>query len=770
MTNLLGFVVILLCGSVAIAAPVESPWASQSPNGAGAAAAADLSGWYAVSETTSDTIEIRDIREELKRTITRSEILELAPWMDLDSGVDGPRALAWTDSGRSLFVTVTDDQPAPDGSGSDVVLRYDTTSDALTVFASANIGDAIGLPPTIMHHRGELWVSTQSGPVRVYRAQRNDTVGLFEYSWSLPNGEIVRSMTVGRSLGLGFAASETMLFRIDLSQPAAIAEEVGPIARGRGIAFSDHYGTSFYEGVFVAQGAGNGESAQILRVPWFQATGLLDYSPIEYLASTDDLVGIADTACGRLLIAGSDGPRVIRETDDARLDFESWMQDEFDQVMTFAQGLIAPDGEPAGWVIDADVVPGNARFHPASPDGAAWVIMVHIANDFLNNDESSRSIVREILMRYSGMMPDGIEPEVTADGIVRHWYNPLTGGMKPGWDPEFATLSNMLIVMAADRARRFYGNDAQIVAASDEIINRVDNWDVYIQPGSEALYLKAQPFGGPDFGTAGGPFYEGVLFVEQASVYGSSDAEFGFWLDRDSLPAAQYAAGSPVTTNSPGQHLPAFVTLYPWIAQAAFRNDLTWEVHTRNLLASNGAWTDDNAPDFMTVFSAGTTRADWGGYNADSLSDNPGDVTTFPSLMGFGSLGETAPAVGAYHAYRLGARQSFDSGASILFRRSAEDPGFLPGDAGLSDVVIGALGLAELLSPGLTDAVLAVSYQPECPADFAAPFGVLNFFDVSAFISEFIAEDSSADLVRPFGRIDFFDISAYLAAYSDGCP
>jgi hypothetical protein len=47
--------------------------------------------------------------------------------------------------------------------------------------------------------------------------------------------------------------------------------------------------------------------------------------------------------------------------------------------------------------------------------------------------------------------------------------------------------------------------------------------------------------------------------------------------------------------------------------------------------------------------------------------------------------------------------------------------------------------------------------------------GQLNFFDVSAFLVAFKAEDSAADL-DPDGLFNFFDVSAFLVAYSEGCP
>lgn len=749
----------------AIAAPVETLWSSDAAQAVDAAA---LSGWYASSDTSSDSISIRDVRQTLIRTINRADLLAHAPWMSLDASDDGPRALAWTDSGRSLFIVVTDDSSSPDGLGSDVVLRYDTTTDELTRFTRAHIGDASGIGPAAMHYAAELWVSTSSGSVRVYDAARNDTQGVLKYTWSLPSADPIHGLCIAREHDLAFAISENALFSIDMTQSFASAVELGPLSDARAVAYSDHLAGFARDGVYVLEA--NGAASRIMQVPILQALGVLAYSPFVYAASVDGFSDLAATPCGGLLVASTNGAEMIRDSDDTRLDYESWLQDEFDQIVTFGSGLVAPDGEPAGWVIDGDVAAGGNRFHPPSPDGAAWVVMLHIAKDHLDGTDASKSIVRDILMRYAGQMPDGIAPSVTSDGILHHWYDPQTGNSAPGWSSEYATLSTMLLVMSADRARRFYGDDPQIVAASDEIIERIQNWDSYIQPGSRALYLRAEQSGGPDFGTAGGPFYEGVLFVEQAAAYGNSEDDFSFWLDRSQLPSSEYVSGQSVTTNSSGSHLPAFVTLYPWIAQAPMRADPDWESHTRNLLASFGAWTDDHAPSSMTVFSAGTTKPEWGGYNADSISNHPGDITTFPSLMGFGSLGETAPSVGAYHAYRHGLRQNFETGASILYRRSNVDSAYTPGDAGLPDVVIGALGLAELIRPGTIDAVLAIPYQNSCPADYALPKDTLDVFDVFAYLDLFNAQDQGADLARPFGEFDIFDVFAFLSAFNAGCP
>lgn len=70
------------------------------------------------------------------------------------------------------------------------------------------------------------------------------------------------------------------------------------------------------------------------------------------------------------------------------------------------------------------------------------------------------------------------------------------------------------------------------------------------------------------------------------------------------------------------------------------------------------------------------------------------------------------------------------------------------------------------------DLVLTLSGQvgdTGCPADLSEPFGELNFFDVSAFLALYAAEDPQADFL-PDGVFNFFDVSGFLSAYGAGCP
>ncbi len=68
----------------------------------------------------------------------------------------------------------------------------------------------------------------------------------------------------------------------------------------------------------------------------------------------------------------------------------------------------------------------------------------------------------------------------------------------------------------------------------------------------------------------------------------------------------------------------------------------------------------------------------------------------------------------------------------------------------------------------LTQVCLTTSTIASCPADLTGD-GVLNFFDVSAFLNALNAGDPAGDF-NDDGRFDFFDVSAFLSAYSAGCP
>jgi len=89
-----------------------------------------------------------------------------------------------------------------------------------------------------------------------------------------------------------------------------------------------------------------------------------------------------------------------------------------------------------------------------------------------------------------------------------------------------------------------------------------------------------------------------------------------------------------------------------------------------------------------------------------------------------------------------------------------------------------AMALGDLNNDGRPDLVIGYSgdtcirvfygQAPECPADMTGD-GVLDFFDISAFLTAFSGMDPIADFTGD-GVWDFFDISAFLSAFGAGCP
>lgn len=106
----------------------------------------------------------------------------------------------------------------------------------------------------------------------------------------------------------------------------------------------------------------------------------------------------------------------------------------------------------------------------------------------------------------------------------------------------------------------------------------------------------------------------------------------------------------------------------------------------------------------------------------------------------------------------------FDSSfrvADFVAPTSAVVVRFIAEDAGEGSVIEAAVDAFSISG-------LSCENPATCPADLTGD-GVLNFFDVSAFLAAF----SNGDLVADFtgdGTLNFFDVSEFLAAYSAGCP
>ncbi len=779
----------------ALGAPVVSPWPAPSNADAACVASAALAGISAVASSATDTIEIRDGEQNLLRSVPRAQLAAASGYL-LDSDADGPCGLALSDSGRLLFIAVTNVGDVAPPTPSAILLRLEVDTGSLSQFAPLVAPNAPRPRVALTHFKGRLYVGTTGG-VAVYNAGMNQAQSISPlFTAPFVSGQATLGLAIDRVQGHLYACTGSQISRATIGPTSLPFTSVGTRSNLRSLAFSDHFGGLLNTGLYALESTATPQST-LWHIPPNQARGIAAFAPSAYLNSSTQATDLGATADGKLILGTNTGASSIHDTADTRLAFRAWARDEFDQVVRFGRGLISPDGQPPGWVIDADTQVGTPRFHPATPDAACWTILLLLANDEIlrqsggPGDPTTRPTVRSILQRYAGQAPDGIRPLRSADGLYWHWINPATGG-DAGWGDGFATLSTMKIVLAATRAAAYYPDDAGVQSAAREVVCNVRNWDSYFSTNSaHALYLLGLASGGAITSSASVPYNEGIIFADLAAAHGGATAASARsrWFNRGASPAAAIVTGRPVTGDSPGVFQSAFTSLYSMLTLGDYRADPLWQDQIANLRASNAAWTDDNGPQYFTVFSAGTTRSDWGGYHADSLTNHPGDVTTFTSLLAF-SGGTGAPgsarvpeAIAAYNAYRRGARQAFSTGASILYRRSNVDRFYQPDSAGLPDVALGALGLGELLSPGLIDRVLvssALSCAP-CLADTddgsgtGTPDGGVTIDDLLFYLVLFEAGDVRADVddgsatgTRD-GGLTIDDLLYYLVRFEGGC-
>ncbi|MEM9558847.1 MAG: GC-type dockerin domain-anchored protein, partial [Planctomycetota bacterium] len=185
----------------------------------------------------------------------------------------------------------------------------------------------------------------------------------------------------------------------------------------------------------------------------------------------------------------------------------------------------------------------------------------------------------------------------------------------------------------------------------------------------------------------------------------------------------------------------------------------TGEVRSANNIISN-------VSAFFGFFSEGI-RADGPGSSNDlifatgsAIEDNAGGAFTIDS---------------AFHGVFSGIFPGSlipDPGSAGI---NSADAALIPGDLGDVDgdgdtaeaLPLDALGKGRLRKSAPDFG--AFETGPDCPADLAEPFDVLDVFDVIEFLGGFDAQDPSTDLAAPAGTFDVFDVIEYLSLFDQGC-
>ncbi len=690
-------------------AAVTAAWPYGGSNPATLVAVSQAAGLYAVAERVSDRIEIRDIRGTNIATVTSAMLQAAATNLNLSGSVGGPCSLAFTPSGRLLYIGVCS---ASGGTNKDAVLLFNLNLGTLTVFDRLVIdGGLTGANFGMAHYKGQLFVGTDTGLNR-YAAGRNDTGN--RPLETIAVGAPVTGLAVDMTERTGtnwtaklYVSTPSSIYRVNPAVSLSLGSAIASGSNIKGLAFGRAYGGLANGGLYVLEN--NGATATLRFASTASVRGGGSASLQTYKTFGADLAGIAATACGRMLLATT-SPQIMSDTADTRMSFEAWLQDEFNNYALAVKSLAWPNGLVPEGFNTSKLVPAGDTFQTGiDVDTSGWVLYCLLADHLVNGDPEAEGMIAKILKRNAGAYPDGLGGVKTIDGILTDTYN--TNGTPTG-DP--GTLYTMMkLLPAAYRAKATFPANAEIAGYQEYFRSIMKRSSDTIRP-NYALTWKNDDYGPLDINN--GSVNESWIMVDLAAAqdpFAKSDYE-DYLYDRNDIPYWDY-----FLTNEPvikSDHS-AFINMGGSMILRNHRDMPGWDEQNRNYYAISMAAGDDMGAPYFTAFSAGNNTWVDGNYNADDPASHPGDIIHFPAVCGFGQYGWTSPAVGAYLAYRDGLRQEMQSSGTysnsrILTRCSMDDPTYAMAGIGIADLWFGMIGLGELLHPGLTDFLADDYFMP----------------------------------------------------------
>lgn len=373
---------------------------------------------------------------------------------------------------------------------------------------------------------------------------------------------------------------------------------------------------------------------------------------------------------------------------------EAFRNDQIARLANYVLDAI----QPSGLVRDSLVLdPSRAHFHPATPDAAGFALVALSALDRVGAVAGADELALRVLDAHAGRTP-GVAPRRSPDGHFLHFIDPVDGSDPPGWDDSYSPISSALLVAGGQFAANHFAKAGsplatELRAVTDELTRSVD-FDAALHPDLIGrVYLDMTPSGG-GAGGAVQPWNEYQLVVSLAlRQQGANDravAARRHWFNADAVPT-KLLGRTPTLTDNPAAFAPAF-----WVQQANYFNgDFRHDERFQQLLAnqqvvdraySRGVLDED----YRYGLTAGVSPQ---GYHADRVGDHPNTVFSPEAVAAWGDI-ETL--------LQFAADQPPDSDPRYrygLVRTSAEQPGWVPTDAGLVDHLFLLFGLVESIDP-----------------------------------------------------------------------
>jgi hypothetical protein len=382
---------------------------------------------------------------------------------------------------------------------------------------------------------------------------------------------------------------------------------------------------------------------------------------------------------------------------------------------------------PSGLVRDSLVLDPNASsFHPATPDAAGFALIALSALDHLGKLPDAEQRALNILLAHAGQGP-GVQPDRSADGHFIHFMNISTGAPAGGgWDDSYSPISTALLVAGAQFARNHFSDNSTIAALATQLTESV-NFNAAIDPSLNGRIFLDMTKAGGGAGGAVRSWNEFMLVHSLALREPNNERALAvkhLWQDVDYIPKREFL-GTPTLTDNPSVFAPAFWVQQMHFFNGDFRHSPEFEEFFVNQQLADQQYSSTFlGEDYRYGLTAGVIP---NGYHADRIFNHPFNVLSPEAVAAWGDM-ETLLEYYAGQLPTSDPRYRYG-----LVRESAEQPNWIPFDAGLVDHLFLLFGLVESLGPNFfADRVFA----PLAMGDFNAN-GVVGADDYSYWRSTF---------------------------------
>ena len=686
---------------------------------AGAVAAAQVSGLYAVADEATHSIEIRNIAEQLKSSISHDDLLKALPEADLDKDICG---MTFTPSGRFLFFAV-----CGKGKADDAVMAFNTNTKELSVFDRVSLSDgeaSIGMT----YFKDQLFVGSEKG-IYIYEAGRNTVYegGASGRKRQVASNTPVTGMTMDLAEGQLYATTQDGLYRLDgrnLKQIAK-AENLQAVTMGR------VYGGENNGGLYLLQNDGNDARILSVALETLRKSNTVDLSVYTEKVSAE-LKDIAATADGRMMLA-QEQVQIMFDSSDSRLGYKDWLHDELDEYLKAIKSLIV-DGDIEGTnnlagghagQITRMLQRDSANGTPIA-DNVGWTMYLLMAIDQVKNDPDIELLLERIIETHAGLSEHLYGGVRTVDGHFVRVYN-RDGLPNPGVNGRGYLSSqpqvyvSMKYLPAAYKAAELYPDNEKFKVYAEYLRQLVKRSSDTIRAEQRITWTLDDH----------GPLDINNLMANETWIFGdigaaqdpyvSTDYE-AYSYHRDSFRTDDWLKGEPTIMSSHAAFIVNGATL---ILNHHFDGE-GWLDQNHNYYATTMAATDEMGAPYFGGFSAGSHPNCRGGnkrklpacgYYNDGPSDRPNQFLHFPAALGFGQHGFSASSVGGYMAYRDGRRQEMHNSAggepiNMLTRWSMDFPEYGADGIGIADFWFGGIGLVETIKPGTVEKFRGDFYRP----------------------------------------------------------